>query len=253
MPDPPKPDHRAVEMMKRLQMMERWKEEAWAHGKGGTEALCAILKGRQFPKTERLMAAGMLGYAKTNLRAQQCLTEVAITRGEDPQVRWAAMFALNAIGGPYAMSALATVFINIDSSKVMVPVRNQPPKSLGLWALEFLYDLPEGRSFLEEVASRRRRGQEPMIWSWALVMLFDDDPPRWSRVVQDVVGTTTEALPLRKIALELLIYLLTDPQFALQWDGRSAWDSVASISLAKSDPRELRSIAESAMKRRPRR
>jgi HEAT repeats len=253
MPDPPKPDPRAVEVMKRLRIMERWKEDAWAHGKGGTEALCAILKGRQFPKTERLMAAGMLGYAKTNLRAQQCLTEVAITRGEDPQVRWAAMFALNAIGGPYAMSALSTVFINIDSSKVMVPVRNQPSKSLGLWALEFLYDLPEGRSFLEEVASRSRRGQEPMVWSWALVMLFDDDPPRWSRVVQDVVATTTEPLPLRKIALELLIYLLTDSHFASMWDGRSAWDSVASISLAKSDPRELRSIAESAMKRRPRR
>lgn len=112
MPDPPKPDPRAVELMKRLRIMERWKEDAWAHGKGGTEALCALLKGRQNEKMERLMAAQMLGYAKTNLRAQQCLAEVAITCGEDPEVRWTAMFALNSIGGPYAMSAIATVFIN---------------------------------------------------------------------------------------------------------------------------------------------
>jgi hypothetical protein len=160
------------------------------------------------------------------------------------------MFALNSMGGPYARTALASVFINVDSSKVMVRTRNSPEKSLGLWALEFLYDMPEGRLYLEGVASGH--GHEPMVWAWALVMLFDDDPPRWSAVLQDVVTTETEPLARRKIGLEALIYLLTDSHFSAQWDGRSAWDSVASIALAKSDPPQLRSIAESAMRRRPR-
>ena len=82
-------------------------------------------------------------------------------------------------------------------------------------------------------------------------MLFDDDPPRWSRVLEDVMRSETEPLPHRKMALEALIYLLTDSHFAAQWDGRSAWDSVASVALAKSDPHQLRSIAESAMRQRP--
>jgi hypothetical protein len=229
--------------------MEQWKEDAWAHGKSGTEALCTILTSRHAEKTDRLLAAQMLGNAKTNWRAAQCLTQVALTPGDDPQVRWAAMFALNTIGGPYAVSALGTVFTSGESSKITVRTSHHPEKSLGLWALEFLYDLPEGRRFLEGVASGR--GHEPQIWAWALVMLFDDDPPRWSRVVQDVVVTETDPLPRRKMALEVLIYLLTDSHFSAQWDGRSAWDSVASISLAKSDPPELRSIAQTAMRQRP--
>jgi hypothetical protein len=251
MPDQPKPDPRAVRLMKRFREMEQWKLDAWAHGKSGTEKLCNLLLYRQGDKTDRLLAAQFLGYARTNLRAAQCLAQVAMWRGDDPDVRWTAMFALNAMGGPYAMTAIASVFINIDSSKVMVRTRSQPEKSLGLWALEFLYDMPQGRSYLEGVASGR--SHEPQIWAWALVMLFDDDPPRWSRVVQEVVITETDPLPRRKIALELLIYLLTDSHFSAQWDGRSAWDSVASIALAKSDPPQLRSVAEAAMRQRPRR
>ena len=231
--------------------MEKWKLDAWAHGKSGTEKLCNLLLYRQGDKTDRLLAAQFLGYAKTNLRAAQCLASVAMWRGDDPDVRWTAMFALNAMGGPYAMTAIASVFINIESSKVMVRTRNSPTKSLGLWALEFLYDMPEGRTYLEGVAGGS--GHDPQIWAWALVMLFDDDPPRWSRVLEDVMRSETEPLPRRKMALEALIYLLTDSHFAAQWDGRSAWDSVASVALAKSDPPQLRSIAEAAMRQRPRR
>jgi len=49
------------------------------------------------------------------------------------------------------------------------------------------------------------------------------------------------------------VYLLTDSHYSAQWDGRSAWDSVASVALARSDPPQLRSIAESAMRQRPHR
>ena len=141
--------------------MEKWKLDAWAHGKSGTEKLCNLLLYRQGDKTDRLLAAQFLGYAKTNLRAAQCLASVAMWRG--------------------------------------------------------------------------------------------DDPPRWSRVLEDVMRSETEPLPRRKLALEALIYLLTDSHSSTQWDGRSAWDSVASIALAKSDPPQLRSVAESAMRQRPHR
>jgi hypothetical protein len=65
MPDPLKPDPRAVQLMKKLRMMEQWKEDAWAHGKSGTEALCGILRSRQSEKMDRLLAAQMLCHQPT--------------------------------------------------------------------------------------------------------------------------------------------------------------------------------------------
>lgn len=249
MPDQPKPNPRAVQLLKRLRMMEQWGENASAHGESGTDALCKTLTNRHGDKADRLMAAQLLGKASTNLPAMQCLAGVAGNRGDDPQVRWAAMLALNTAGGPMAVSALSAVFLDPGSSKVVLRTREYGEKSLGLWALEFLYDIPAGRRFLEGVAAGR--GYDPEVWSMALVMLFDDDPPRWSRALQDVVANAAEPLLLRKTALEALVYLLTESFFSARWDGRSAWDSVASVALARSDAPQLRSIAEAAMRKRP--